>query len=217
MSIKSIVFASLLFCGVARAEMQILDDGHVLQDLSMWGVGASKFADEFKCGDHANFTLTTVSANVKCTSSYCISTEVHPQSPAERNFSLQIADCSEDAVNFYGDNGLSVTVTRADFATGQSTWLISLLKGLGHFIQPEGQITLKTLMPMQYSLIRSGSKNSVMGLEIRAQFTTAPGSQSEELVLVLIPSLNGIEKVALLKIGEANEFFRLKGLLDAHP
>lgn len=200
----------------APAEMEVRDPKQVLQRL--WWNNSGTFETDFVCGSKSDYIGTKNFVEIKCSGNSCTSKWSEATTPADRNYSFHVADCEPDLVHVYGDNGLSVAITKADYLAGSSTWLVSFLKGVGHFIQPEGIIEFNFSFPKQMFLIRNGRKQPLQAYEIWFKYKPMENVNGSMFKVYVAPSLVGVEQIVLFTDDQgSDEFFRLKGLIDERP
>jgi len=215
-SFKRLFIGSLLFLipSLSLAEFVIEDSANVLTELA-YRTPMVPFAQAMACGQKVKFSGNTKSCQLKCGAKSCTSKCEFPTSGIAA-FDLATEDCIGDSVGVYG-NGLGVTLTQADYILGGNTWLIGLLKNLGHFIQPEGTIYLKSLWPTTFHEIVNGQKQSFWGYMIRADLQFIPGTMITEIEVGVDTRVTGLNQLILLRLHKDEFFLKRKGILDANP
>jgi len=191
-----------------------VDSAHVLTDLAD-RTPKVPFSQAMACGQKVKFSGNTKTCQLKCGAKYCSSKCEYPTSGIAA-FDLAIEDCSDDSISIYG-NGLGATLTPADYILGGNTWLIGLLKNLGHFIQPEGTIYLMSLWPTTFQEIVNGQKQSFRGYVIQADIQFLPNTMITPIEIGIDTRTTGLNQLILLRHNKDEFFLKRKGILDANP
>lgn len=153
---------SALGLNQAIAEFAVLDPNNVFSSLKL-SSGASgprlDFEREMGCGSGKTFTAQYSRCEFRCTSMFC-SSRCESAIGFEAKFDLHVDECSATAVNIFGDNGLALTVLKSDFDT-DGTWVRALMRGLGQFVQPEGDLILLNHWQARASRLIGGKKVAI--------------------------------------------------------
>lgn len=207
---KTLFALVLLLSGTAASAIEIVDEGNVFSDLAGYTNGV-RFEDVMKCGQKHNFGATTGTCQFTCNASYCMSS---CSDPVPKKFAVAVEDCSADQASVYGENGMNLKVTRADFQKGGNTILIPFLQDIGRFVKPAGQrIVLTQVFPKFVAMIEGGNKSNVMGYDVSVEIDYGPGLMRAQLSLLLVPTFSDIRSIA--RFGQMpDDFYHYKGIVD---
>lgn len=208
------LYGLLSLSTVIHAEIEISDPDGALAELRR--VGGSRgltFEQAFSCGDQAVFDSDLEFCEVLCNRLYCQKSCRAPDSRVEGRFRFFVEDCSADSVYIYGENNLNVRITKEEYEQGGSTWIIPLLKSLGHFIQPVSHIQLSRVFPGQFFLIENGQRKPLRAYRMFAYILYPGTNQSTPLEIILAPELNGVRQILVLSEGLNSDFLKLRGVV----
>lgn len=212
---KTAFLALFIFFGShSVGAIEVLDPHNVLRTLSNHLKPTATFKEAFTCGSFHEYSGDVTNCDFQCTDAICREKCYGVNTPTGRTQTkLFVENCSDTSVSVYGDNGWSLEVLKEDFDKGHGSMLIPVLKNMGHFIQPEGDIILSFAIPMgQYDYIHDGLKERLRGITIMA--TIESGTlQKPFFEIVLAATGKGLPQVLLIRSG-TDEFLRLKGVFD---
>lgn len=205
---KHLLLAAALFSVQAFA-VEIVDERGALQRLAGYASGV-KFEEVMACGQTHDFNAQDGSCNYSCNASWCMST-CSPASPSR--FKVAVEDCSADQASIYGENGLNLTVTRADFAKGGNTILIPFLNDLSRYMKPAAQrIVLKDIWMKPVAMIEKGRKVSVMGYDLTVELDLG-SPQNPQTTITIVPGFKDLRSIA--RIGSMDSaFYQAKGVIQ---
>ncbi len=193
----------------AWAEVEVTDSGHVFEHISMFSKGPD-FLSSFTCNTKESFFSTVSQCTYKCNPNWCMSTCSQNKDGLHLD-EYYVEDCTADLVHVYGQNGLEVTVTRADYEAGANTWLISLLKSHAQFIKPEGKIDLNFSFPGHVDIIAKGKKVTVPSETIYGNVSDGVSPQTYSFEVILIPQESGLRQLAYFRANTNDIFMQLRG------
>lgn len=153
---------SALGLNQAIAEFTVLDPNGVFSSLKLSsGARGTRldFEREMGCGSKKTFTAQYSRCEFRCTSMFC-SSRCESALGFEAKFDLHVDECSATTANIFGDNGLALTVLKSDF-DADGTWVRALLRGLGQFVQPEGELILLSHWQARASRLVGGKKVAI--------------------------------------------------------
>lgn len=206
MSLSALLFLALSW---ANAAVVVNDPGHHLADLQGY-IGAKPWEQAFKCGDRRTFLRNQISCESKCSGLSCV-TQCNPAGPADRQFDLDLEDCTADSVGIYGTNGLSVTLQKSDYvATG--SWVVPLLQSLGLFLRPVGEIEITFGMPRAFTIIENGQARQEFGYLIDIEHRTVPGAMSEIYQVGFLTGRDLLDSLVWFATMDGDVFLKRQGV-----
>lgn len=202
----------LLSVSVAQA-VEVSDPRGELGRLSNY-IESVPFEQAFSCSSSTEYSANTLNCVTHCQNGICRGECHNPNTPTGRlKIKLYVEDCTADSVSVYGDNGLSIQITKEDYIKGGNTVIIPFLKSIGHFMQPEGDITVGMLMPMgMYEYVHDGVREKIRGVSVFADIHGGT-PQANGFEIVLAAKGQGLSQILLMRDG-MDEFLRLKGVFD---
>src|SRR5690554_1400968 len=121
---KKFIASALSVLAFNAAAIEIEDQDDVLERIASYNPGVT-FESAMQCGLQYDVTAQDGECNVRCDAHSCMSM----CSPAALpKFKIAVEDCSADKAYIYGENGMSLEVTRADFVKGGNTILLPFLQ-----------------------------------------------------------------------------------------
>ncbi|CAN5721822.1 hypothetical protein BH10BDE1_BH10BDE1_36230 [soil metagenome] len=219
--VRSFVFvATMILCSqFARAEFQVNDPKNVFADLKReLSTATNPFAQAMACGTSKTYTATDSHCEYRCSTIFCTS-RCETAMGFEAKFALHIDECKTDAASVFGDNGLSISVSRDEYER-DGTWVRGLLRAAGQFIQPEGQWTLQSATRGMASRIEGGKLvpiPNVTELQVRLSFGPA-GTQTEDYFILIDGDKTGLDQILTFSQGlipdpNAMQFLTQRGLV----
>lgn len=197
-----LTFAISIASLTARAEFQILDPDNVLTELKQRAsIAVVPMEKTLACGTKKTFTATDARCEYRCTTSFC-SSRCETAMGFEEKFDLHIDECKPDGAGIFGDNGLSLNVGKTEYELDGS-WIRALLRGAGHFIQPEGTFKLIRLWRANVSRIDGGKLVPVRNaheVQIELAFGAA-GTQTEALFILVDLDKTGLDQLLAFGTG----------------
>ncbi|MGZ5279751.1 MAG: hypothetical protein ACXWC9_07415 [Pseudobdellovibrionaceae bacterium] len=173
------------------------------------------FAQAMACGQKVKFSGNVTGCQLKCGAKSCTSKWELPTTGIVA-FEFATEDCIDDSVSIYG-NGFAATLPKVDYELGGNTWIVGLLKNLGHFIQPEGTLYLKRLWPTTFQEIVNGQKQSFFGYMLQADLQILPNTMTVQIEIGIDTRTTGLNQLILLRMHKDEIFLKRKGILDANP
>lgn len=193
--ITVLLVASLGFAGV------VLDPNKYLDQVDAF-VGKQSFESTLKCESRARFFSPVRRAEFFCAADKLVTTE--GQVGAEGD--SWVADCSEDAVTIYADNGLIWNITKTEFLNAQGNLARLFLPQVSNVFAQEGDITITGVGPAGYTM-PSGEKLNAMN--ITADFRMIGTACSFPILITVVNKAPGVAQVARLRL-ENITWLRLK-------
>lgn len=186
----------------ARADFQVNDPAGVFAQLKARMSAPPKFEQGLVCGDKKTYSASDSHCEYRCSSSFCMA-RCENALGFEAKFDLHVEDCTADSASIYGDNGISFPVSKADYEA-DGTWVRSILKGSGRFIQPEGQWKLLDVWSARVSSIEGGKLVGIPNaLELRVELSFGTvGTQTEIFSIFLDGDKSGLEQVLAFGNGD---------------
>ncbi|MEK7357136.1 MAG: hypothetical protein AAB250_11855 [Bdellovibrionota bacterium] len=213
---KSLIVSILVafgLCATARAEFKVFDDSRVIEKLSTWSrVGT--FENVMSCGQSATFEATTPKCELRCDSVFCRRKCDSYQTPDGKNrYDLHIDDCAPGVAHVYGDNGLILDVTKADFAAGAGYFILPFFRGLGQYIQPEGEVHLNWMWPTSAQFIENGQVMTINAYVVEADIVYAGATQMERIRTVWTDQLGGARQLLFVGFEHGDVLLKARGLV----
>ncbi len=214
MKILFLSFALMFALGSVSSAEEVLDPHHVLDQISMW-IHPVDFKQAFTCGKSFAYTATDSNCTETCTNSFC-QAQCYGAGDKALKPQLYLENCTDHSLSIYSDNGWSLDVTKEDYIRGGSTLIVPIFKNIGHYLQPSGNVVIRSAMPMySYDYIHDGDKERIMSVTVEAEIESNT-AQKSQIELILSRTAFGVEQVLLLTHGPNTEFLRLKGVYDVH-
>lgn len=203
------VVVMLWACASAFAEVVVRDPGGRLEALHRQ-LGRPRWENAVVCGERKTFLRTVISCESKCSSLSCITQCAHAE-PADKTFDLAVEDCSERSVSIYGTNNLALTLDRADFErTG--TWIVPLLAGFGHFIQPVGEIEVTFGFPKNFLIFEQGRMRRELGYQLFLEHRVLPGTMAQQYDIGFLPGRSLLDSLVMVTDGTGDVFLKREGV-----
>jgi hypothetical protein len=187
------------------AQITVSDPKNILADLRA-EIPQQKFEDFFQCGKSAKYKATAEKCQITCKTTYCMS----QCSEANKSFDLHIEDCSSDQVSIYGDNGLSIEVSQAEFNKSGS-WLVGLIRASGHYFSPAPSFEIYDLWNhWPVTIISGGQKKEISAMIITVQIVFGPGLQTYPYRIFINPQETGLKQIIGI-FDDQDQFMILNG------
>lgn len=206
---KILILFCLLFANSAHG-IEIEDQGGVFERLAAESQG-NTFDDVMKCGQRHTIGATDASCSVQCSTAFCRSMCSQAVPP---NFDIAVEDCSDGLAHIYGENGISIPVSKADFAKGGNTLAWVFLQDIGRYLKPVGKVILDSAWWRPVTMIVNGDKTSVDAVEIWGTISYGENVQSLNFTLTVIPQQRDARQIAFFGPDPMNYFYRVKGVVN---
>ncbi|MCB0411028.1 MAG: hypothetical protein KDD22_00785 [Bdellovibrionales bacterium] len=195
------------------ADVEIIDNNNVLEDLRRsWG-GHIPFEEAFKCGDQAVFRRNVLKLEYKC-GSFCTLEPSYPENPSEMKFEMGVEDCAEGLVHLYGTNGMIATLTKEQYEEAGNTPLLALLEAHGYLVFPEGKVELESVFMDWVRYTSNGKPVSRWGPVVHVTIGRSKQGQGLDMYLMFFPEEKGLKQIALIRHGFKDYFFLQQGVID---
>lgn len=203
----------------ASMAIDVSIDDNILPLLHRLGdQGPLPFSEALACGQTSVFDSTETHCNIQCTKSYCKSVcdSARSGDPTKPNsFKVFTDECSAGLVHIFGENGLIVEVTEAEYLREGGFWIKPLLEQLGQFIQPTPvSIHINWFFPSTVRRIVDGKMQVIPIDWVSGSVSFGPGLQTQDVNLWLAPSLKGADQIVRLSISDNDVFMRLHGVVQ---
>jgi hypothetical protein len=210
LSVKVLLF-SLLLPLQSFALFQVVDKGEVLKGLSEWSPGQSY--SSLVCRESFAYQADMTTCQVKCFNSYCMSKCDRVHQPGAVRFQLTADECTESGFFVFGDNGLSIEVTKEQYEKDSNLWLMPFLQNIGHFIQPDGIVEMKNYSFRTADYIADGKKTTLRIALVMGEIKYPGAAAGLGFELWLAPSLAGPRQIVMFRLGHDDIFLQLRGLI----
>lgn len=176
------------------------------------------FSESLACGQTSVFDSTETHCNIQCTKSYCKSVcdSARSGDPTKANsFKVFTDECSPGLTHIFGENGLIVEVTEAEYLREGGFWIKPLLEQIGQFIQPTPvSIHINWFFPSTVRRIVDGKMQMLPIDWVSGSVSFGPGLQTQTVNLWLAPSLKGADQIIRLSLDDNDVFMRLHGVVQ---
>ena len=196
---------------VAQAAFVVEDPDHVLAKMQSWQ-NMPTFETAMTCGQNTMIDFETLHCDVKCSDQYCESKCEDAHDRATAFYGLHVDECTQDLAHVFGDNGLIIDVSKADYVASGNSYVIPFLRSVGLFVQPEGKITIKDGFPRQVNMIINGKMKSVFAYDVSGYIDYGQ-TQKQGFDLLVTDQLDGIRQILQFSM-DSDVFFRVRGLID---
>lgn len=213
------VFPTFLsvFLSLSQAAAGEVSDSHeTLASLTSW-LPAVPFEKAFTCGESVELMAPYTNCELKCGRRLC-TTQCYGGDvgvPVTRKVKLFTENCTAESVSIYGDNGWALEVSKEDYIRGGYSLLIPILKNIGHYNQPDGDIKIVSAFPSFMGLYITQPPNPFMAVTVRAEIQLGTSSQKPEVNVVLSRNQSGLMQVLVLSNGPGDELLMAKGIKNA--
>jgi hypothetical protein len=196
------LLAFMLGIKPASAEFTVSDPSGVFASLKRTSSVRSPslgFEREMGCGSKKTFTAQYSRCEFRCTTMFC-SSRCESAVGFEAKFDLHVEECSATTANVFGDNGISLTVSKSDF-DADGTWVRALMRGLGQFVQPEGELVLLNHWQARVSRLIGGKKVAISNArQLEFDLVYGPSLSKERWYILLDMDKTGLDQ--FLAIGQ---------------
>ncbi len=210
-----VAFIISLFAQGAKSEMIVLDPLNIIGNFSHQ-LNPPEWSNTYKCFDNTKFVSNILRCQYQCYTNYCTSSCDYPTSE-QREFVLQIEDCTNDSISILGSNGFSANVNKNEYQK-HGTWIYALLKNLDYFMRPTGIVTIDSSNFTQFSVVENGNLKVEIGKIIFAHYQPFENTNAITIEIGLLRGRSIINSLAILRVGGSigEDFLKMKGVAFAH-